>query len=138
MGISWSHCDSSRPVRLCYCSVVDAGWPVPFFPFSKFSFPPSSAHLLISVFFFFKEAKMGTGSSFHYLFSLVLVHLFINSFPIPGNLYTLFVLFRLEDFIGVVQYPLPFSIFAIYAQCSRLTEYLQIWCALLKFYSQIV
>lgn len=54
-GISWSHCDSSHSLRLCYFSIVDAGWPVPFFLFSKSSFSPSSAHR----FFFFLRGKNG-------------------------------------------------------------------------------
>lgn len=124
VGISWSHCDSLSPMRLCYCSVVDAGWSVPFFPFSTSSLsPPSLIHLSFSL--FFKEAKMNTGASFHYLISLLLVHHFINPFLTPRNLYTFFQFFQLEDFIGVAQYTSPpFCIFAIYAQCSRLTEYL--------------
>lgn len=61
------------------------------FPFSNPFLPLS----FIRLFLFFKEPKMNTGSSFHYLISLLLVHLFINSFLTPRNLYTFFGLFQL-------------------------------------------
>lgn len=125
MGISWSHCDPLCPMRQCSCSIIDTGWLVPFFPFSKYVFPPSSTCL-----FFLRRQKW---TQAHYLISILLVHLLINLFLTPRELYTFFGLFQLEDLIGVALYlSLPFCIFAVYTQCSRLTEYLLIWCALPK------
>lgn len=68
--------------------------------------PPSLPQQL-DFFFFFKATKRKTGSSLHYLISLLLVHLLMNSFLTPSNLYTFLGLFQLEGFIGVIQYPSP-------------------------------
>lgn len=66
--------------------------------------PPLLFHLLA---YFFSYAKSEMNSSLHYLISLLLLYLLINSFPTPSNLYTFLGVFQLAGFIGIIQSPSP-------------------------------
>lgn len=97
MGSFWCHCDSSGLAGPCYWNGVDTGRSLPLLEvlLSSFTYLP--------IFFFFHDMN----SSLHYLISLLLVYLLINSFLTPNNLYTLLGVFHLEGFIGIIQSPSP-------------------------------